>query len=158
MKAVVNASILIALGKLGYLSLIEKLFDKVVIAKSVFEEVRKSEVLAEVDKLIDAGFAEVAATSKGELLDILSFSLGRGEAETIALALELKADIALLDDLRARRTAERSGVKVMGTLGMLKALIDMEAIREKPEQLCEKLIEQGFWIEEDQCMKILSDS
>jgi len=154
----VNASILIALGKLGYLSLIKKLFDKLVIAKSVFEEVRKSEVLAEVDKLIDAGFAEVAATSKRELLDMLSFSIGRGEAETIALALELKADIALLDDLRARRTAERSGVKVMGTLGMLKALIDMEAIREKPEQLCEKLIEQGFWIEEDQCMKILSDS
>ena len=106
MKAVVNTSVLIALGKLGYLRLIRKLFDKLVIAESVFEEIKDSEVFTQVSELTGTGFAEVAKSSKRELLDMLSSSLGKGEAETIALALELEADVALLDDLRARKTAE----------------------------------------------------
>ena len=99
MKAVVNTSVLIALGKLGYLRLIRKLFDKLIIAESVFEEIRDSEVFTRIGKLTDTGFAEVAKSSKRELLNMLSSSLGEGEAETIALALELEADVVLLDDL-----------------------------------------------------------
>jgi len=157
LKAVINASVLIALGKLGYLSSLKQLFDKLVIAKSVFEEVKGSEVFGEISKLIDVGFAEVAETSKRELLNMLSFSLGKGEAEAIALTLDIKADVALLDDSRARKMARRLGVKVMGTLGALKAMIDMGLIQEKPENLCEKLIEQGFWIEKESCIKILTN-
>ena len=50
----------------------------------------------------------------------------------------------MLDDLRARKTARRLKVKVMGTLAVLKVLIDLRLVREKPEDLCEKLIEQGL--------------
>jgi len=156
LKAVVNTSVLIALGKLGYLWLIRKLFDKLVIAESVFEEIKDSEVFTQVSELTGTGFAEVAKSSKRELLDMLSSSLGKGEAETIALALELEADVALLDDLRARKTAGRLKVKVMGTLAVLKTLVDTGLIREKHDDLCEKMVEQGFWIEKELCMKILS--
>jgi hypothetical protein len=155
LKAVINTSVLIALGKLSYLKLIRKLFDKLVMAESVFEEIKDSEVFAQVSRLTDAGFAEVAKSSKHELLIMLSSSLGKGEAETIALASELETDVALLDDLRARKTARRLKVKVMGTLAILKALIDMGLVREKPEDLCEKLIEQGFWIDTELCVKVL---
>jgi len=157
LKAVINASVLIVLGKLGYLGLLKQLFDKLVIAKSVFEEVREKEVLMEINNLVDAGFAQVAETSKRELLEVLSFSLGKGEAETIALTLDIKVGNALLDDLRARKMARRMGVKVTGTLGVLKALINRESIQEKPEDLCKKLIGEDFWIEKELCIKILRD-
>lgn len=94
-------------------------------------------------------------SSKDELLNILSLNLGKGEAETIALASELKAEFVLLDDLRARKVARRLKVKTMGTLGVLKVLIDVNLVREDPLDLCEKLIAQGFWIDMELCKKIL---
>ena len=88
---------------------------------------------------------------------MLSSSLGKGEAETIVLPLELKTDAALLDDLKARKTARRLKIRVMETLAVLKAFLDLKLVREKPEDLCKRLIEQGFWIDEDEelCLKIL---
>jgi predicted nucleic acid-binding protein len=45
--------------------------------------------------------------------------LGDGEREALALAIELKADWIILDDLPARRSAEATGLNVIGTLGTL---------------------------------------
>lgn len=47
-------------------------------------------------------------------------NLHRGELEAIVLAQETKADLILLDDLLARNKAKRSGLNVMGTVGVLK--------------------------------------
>ena len=45
--------------------------------------------------------------------------LGTGERETISLALELKPDLVLMDDLKARAAAELRGLTVTGTLAVL---------------------------------------
>jgi len=45
--------------------------------------------------------------------------LGDGEWEAIALAIALKADWIILDDLSARRAAEATGLNVIGTLSTL---------------------------------------
>ena len=50
---------------------------------------------------------------------ILSASLGQGESEALALALESKADLILLDDRAARRLATALGIPLLGTLGLL---------------------------------------
>ncbi len=155
LKATVDSSVLIALGKLGYLKLAEALFDKLVVPESVLAEIKEDQVCIEVNKLTEDGLVEVVKSSKYDLLSLLSSSLGKGESETIALALELGTDAALLDDLRARKTARRLNVKVMGTLGLLKVLIDLKLIKEEPEGLCEKLINQGFWTDAESCLKIL---
>ncbi len=60
-----------------------------------------------------------------------AWKLGRGETAAISLALELKADRALIDDRDGSRQATRSGLKVVGTLGILeeaakRGLIDIE--------------------------------
>jgi predicted nucleic acid-binding protein len=50
----------------------------------------------------------------------LAATLDPGEAEAIALALSLQADMpVLLDDRRARRVAADAGLKVTGTAGVL---------------------------------------
>jgi predicted nucleic acid-binding protein len=155
LKATVDSSVLLALGRLGYLKLVGELFDKLFVAQSVFEEISGDELSAHVRELSDAGLVEIAKCSNPELLNLLSSSLGKGEAETIVLALELKTDAALLDDLKARKTARRLKVTVMGTLAVLKVFLDLKLVREKPEDLCQRLIEQGFWIDAELCLKIL---
>jgi predicted nucleic acid-binding protein len=60
-----------------------------------------------------------------------SLKLGVGEAAAISMALELKADRVLIDDRDASREARRSGLSVVGSLGILeeaarRGLIDIE--------------------------------
>jgi predicted nucleic acid-binding protein len=91
LKAAANTSVLLALGRLGYLKLLKEVFDKIVVGESVFEEVRDSEVLAQVSELIDKGFIEVAKTEKLNLLDLLLSSLGKGEAENHSSGFRVKS-------------------------------------------------------------------
>lgn len=46
-------------------------------------------------------------------------ALGFGERQALALAVEIKADLVLLDDKVARRAALRDLIKVKGTLGIV---------------------------------------
>jgi predicted nucleic acid-binding protein len=157
LKAAVDTSVLLALGKLGYLNLLGNLFDTLFVAQSVFEEISGDETVALVHGLRDAGLVEMKTCSNAQLLNLLSSSLGKGEAETIVITLELKADVALLDDLKARKTARRLKITVMGTIAVLKALLDLKLIKETPEDVCQLLIEQGFWIDAELCQKILKN-
>lgn len=146
---------MLAVGKLGYLEHLSALFDKVFMAQSVFEEVSGDEIASDVAKLISNGLIEVIKCSNVQLFNALSSSLGKGEAETIVLALELEADAALLDDLKARKTARRLNVKVMGTLALLRALLNLNLVKEAPEYLCQQLVSQGFWVDLELCLKTL---
>jgi hypothetical protein len=49
----------------------------------------------------------------------LQRDLDRGEAESIALALEIEADLVLLDEREGRHTAQRMGLHVIGVVGIL---------------------------------------
>lgn len=53
------------------------------------------------------------------LVTALRRDLDQGEAETIALALELRADLVLLDEYEGRRVAERFGLQKVGVVGVL---------------------------------------
>jgi predicted nucleic acid-binding protein len=57
--------------------------------------------------------------------------LDRGEAEAIALSLELGANLVLMDEWEGRRAAQRMGLRVVGVVGIL-----LEA---KPQQAIEHL-------------------
>jgi predicted nucleic acid-binding protein len=45
--------------------------------------------------------------------------LGPGECDAILLAVEIQADILLLDDQQGRQAAQQQGLTIMGTLGVL---------------------------------------
>ena len=53
------------------------------------------------------------------MVTLLRSELDAGEAEAIALAQEVKADVVLLDERDARRVAMRLGLNVLGTVGLL---------------------------------------
>lgn len=81
--------------------------------------------------------------------------LHKGEAAAIALAVSLSADLLLMDDRRGVLAAERQGIRVTGTLGVLdiaadRGLIDFaEAIQRletttfrKPPVLLQALLDK----------------
>ena len=47
------------------------------------------------------------------------FGLGIGELSIIMLGRELKADLVLIDDLKARNLAREEGLAVLGCVGVL---------------------------------------
>jgi hypothetical protein len=49
----------------------------------------------------------------------LAADLGRGEAAVLALALESRDAVVILDDALGRRAAELLGIRLTGTLGLL---------------------------------------
>lgn len=72
-----------------------------------------------------------SSTREGGVID-------RGEAETLALAIELKAEIVLLDEQEARHTATRLGLRALGVLGVLlqaKRLGIIEEVRSRLDAL-----------------------
>ena len=106
-----NSSPLIGLEQIGQLSILQKLFDAIVVPPAVVEEVTPSVALPEwVEKRIllqTVGYR------------IMRASLGDGESEAIALALESDARLIILDDRPARRLAQSLQLPVIGTLGIL---------------------------------------
>jgi len=57
--------------------------------------------------------------ASGTMMPLLLAELDEGEAESIALAIEIKADVILLDERDARRVARSMGLQVLGTVGIL---------------------------------------
>lgn len=51
--------------------------------------------------------------------NLLTQGLDRGEAEAIALALQITAQKLIIDERRGRAVAERLGLQLTGTLGVL---------------------------------------
>jgi uncharacterized protein len=63
-------------------------------------------------------------------INLLLASLEKGEAKVLCLAKDLKVDLLLLDEEKARRSATLAGFEVMGTVGFLLLAKELELIKE----------------------------
>ena len=116
---VVNATPIIALTIIDQLSLFRDLYGRVLIPPAV-----RREVLAGgpgrpgAAQLEAASWIEDIQLRDPRRADLIS-DLDRGEAEVIALAQEVNADLVVIDERLGRRHARRLGLPVTGTLGVL---------------------------------------
>ncbi len=116
---VADSSPLIGLARIGQLGLLPQLARRIVAPRAVWAEVTGARADA-------PGASEVAAQTWIEVLEAdaqtvapLRILVGRGEAEAIALAQRERSAVLLLDDLRARKLADRLGLRRMGTVALL---------------------------------------
>ena len=110
------------LAIVGYLSLLQQIYNKVIIPQGVAEELRNaSDEENLIAGVLSLDWIEVVSAKNLELISVLrnNHNLDRGEAEAIALALELNADELLIDELLGRREATRLGLPITGVLGIL---------------------------------------
>jgi uncharacterized protein len=145
-----DSSTLIHLARIGRLRLLRKLYDCITIPPAVWREVvEHGEGRAgaiEVSEAYEAGWIDVVALADESLARSLTRDLGAGESEVIALAIEQKADLILLDESEARRAAEIYSLPKTGVIGVL--------IRAKREGVITSLqveldkLREEFWIED----------
>ena len=103
--------------QIGEIDILRAVFDRVMIPPSVYREI------CEVDQnrraLSNLDWIETRKVTDTALRDKLSQTLDPGEAEAIALAIELSADYLLIDESLGRSVADKLGVKITGLLGVL---------------------------------------
>lgn len=107
--AIPDTSCLIGLSGGHLLDILPRLYSEVLVTRGV--------VLEFGEALPD--WVSVALVGNTRLVQVLRSSLGLGESEVIALALEHQDVVAVLDDLKARRMARELGVRFTGTAGVL---------------------------------------
>ncbi len=147
MKIVVDTSALIALSNISKLDLLRALFASVTVPRAVAEEY--GEPLP--------GWIRVVDVKNEQLVRALLEVLHRGEAEAIALAIETSADMVILDDKKARATARRLGLKVIGTIGILVLAKKRNLINNIEAEII-RLLETSFYISRGVVSKALEEA
>jgi predicted nucleic acid-binding protein len=146
-----DSSPLIALAKIGLFFLLQKLFGSIVISGEVYAEVVVS----------GAGMPGAADTAKSPWIEVRQiknlanlttaqtrFGLGAGELSTIILGKEIGADLIILDDLGARKLAQKEGFKVQGTIAILEACFRKGYFTDL-RQAYNQLLNNGIYLNRD---------
>lgn len=151
---VADSSPLIGLARIGRLTLLPKMAERIVVGRAVWEEVTVAAPEAPGAKAIrQCGFLEVI-TPRIPFAGAAPTEIDTGEAEAIALAQGMTGCLLLLDDADARRVAKRLRIRHTGTVGLLRlarqaGLIpalrpELEALRNAGIYLRADLIEQAL--------------
>jgi len=146
LKVVCNSSPLIHLARIGRLELLRDFFEEVLIPEGVYDEcVIGGNGREDADKIRSASWIMIDRIDNVELKKAINVFLDKGESEAIALALQVKADLIILDDYDAREFARIYDLKITGTIGILiKAKHD--GFIPSLKDVLEDLKDTGFWI------------
>jgi predicted nucleic acid-binding protein len=106
-----DTSCLIILQKIGRLNLLE----------SIFGEITITDCIANEFALPVPSFIKIENPQNINYQKILESHIDPGEASAIALALEKKNCLLIIDDLKGRKEAKLLEIKYTGTLGVLVA-------------------------------------
>lgn len=141
--------------QIGELELLKQLYKEVIIPKEVYEELLVLTDLGfPIEDKLRAGWIITREVKSHQLIKKFQQELDKGEAEAIALAIELKADYLLIDEKVGREVARKNQIAIVGTIGVLiegKKMGLVESIKGKMDEL--KKI--GFWISESLYNKVI---
>ena len=148
-RVIVNSTPLIVLCNTGQLDILKKLYGEISIPEAVFNEITEKEDSA--CQLVKASLDWIHVekiTDKTEK-KMYKAKLHDGEVEVMILAQENpKADLVIIDDNAAKKTAKYLGLSVTGTLGvLLKA--KKHGIIAKLGPVLEEIKRNGFYIGEE---------
>ncbi len=155
--AVSDATPLIALSKLEKLSWLRDIFGEVIIPEAVYEEiVVKGQGRAGYEEIKTSGWIRTIPVADRIRTNYLLTQLDPGESEAIVLAEELNADWLLMDEIHGRAIAQRLGLSIVGTVGIL-VLAKQRGWIPEVRALLDALIEQNFWLSQAMYKAVLRD-
>ena len=111
-----NTTPIIALGLVERLDILSALYEEVVVPEAVQGELRAGPESKRLS--LEAAPVRVMPIRDSSHASLIS-DLDRGEAEAIALALEERARLLIIDERLGRAHARRLGIPLTGTLGVL---------------------------------------
>lgn len=153
---IADSSPLISLAIVEQLTLLPQLYESVLVPAAVWDEVTVQGLGLPGAEVVKTSTWLQIETPSSEVLAPLSILVDRGEAEAIALAQSTPDSIVLLDDARARRVAERLGIRRIGTLGILRKAKRAGLIKAVKPAI-DRLRSQGIYIHANLVDAILQD-
>lgn len=119
MTVICNATPLINFAAINRLEILQAIFDQIAVPPAVYNETTDLGFPGTqfVLQAIASGWLQVRLIST--IVPTIPVELDDGEREAIALALEIDQGRILLDEREARQIAQKLGLQVMGTLGIL---------------------------------------
>ncbi len=146
MIVVADAGPLIHLAAIGRLDLVASVGDVLIPPAVHHEVVVKGAGWPGAREVDEAGWISVATPTRTDLVEALvAGGLHRGESEAMAVAVELAADVLLMDERQGRLTAEAMGLHVVGTIGLVVAAHHRGAL-ERVGRLPAELRTSGLWL------------
>jgi len=148
MLAVSNTSPLSNLAIIGRLELVREQLGVVVIPPAVEAELGRNpspEARAALKEAMGGGWILPKPLTNPVNPELL-LALDQGEAEALSLALELKAQLVLLDESAARRSAAKLGLLHTGALGILRRARQTGRIASLKNEIQRLREEAGFFI------------
>lgn len=140
-----DTSPIINLAAIGQLDLLRTLYDTVHLPPAVHREITRFEEQPGAEAVQSLEWIQSQSCPRPDLATVLREELDAGEAEAIALAVDVDA-LLLIDEREGRRAASRLGVSRLGLLGVLvkaKRKEHVPAIRPLLRALRQKA---GFWM------------
>jgi predicted nucleic acid-binding protein len=119
MIVVADTSPLNYLVRLGHPDVLHEIYGRVLVPKAVLEEMRHPEAPVEVRMWANKPPIWLETMMVKEIDPTLIPELGVGEREAISLALEVHADVLLIDERAGRQEAQARHIEVAGTLAVL---------------------------------------
>jgi predicted nucleic acid-binding protein len=158
MIVVSDTTPIISLMKAGQLEVLQKLFGIVCIPKAVYRELTENETFAEeVIMIRECEFLCREEVSNEKSVSILRkfTGLDAGESEAIILADEKQSDVLLMDEHRGRQVAQKMGIMITGTIGILTQAFDEGMLtKEDVEDCIERMKESEIRISEKLYQKL----
>jgi predicted nucleic acid-binding protein len=130
-----DTSCLIGLTNIGFLDVVQQLFETITITP---------EVVAEYGEPLPSWVHIQAVTDTGKTAAYNRF-IDLGESSAIALAMELNDTLLIVDDLQARQFAMSLGLEITGTLGILIRAYNKGIITDL-KTVVSKLKDSGFYL------------
>jgi len=110
-----DTSCFIILSKINEMELLHKVYENILTTP---------EILAEYGETLPK-WIEIVPVQDKYKQQLFEMQLGKGESSAMALSLEIPDSILIIDDYKARKTAEILNLKFIGTIGLIiKAKLD----------------------------------
>lgn len=132
-----DTSCLILFHKIEEFDLLYKVYTNLITTPEVADEFS--------EKLPD--WISVVSVKDIKYKELLGTQVDLGEASALALAKEVENPLLLLDDLKARKLAQKLNLKFTGTLGVIHKAKQLGVI-ERVQPLIDKLLATDFRISE----------
>jgi predicted nucleic acid-binding protein len=144
-KVIVNSTPLIVLCGIGRLYILKDMYEEIFIPYAVFREVTAKEDSVCVQIRSARSWIRVEEIKDHSEKKMYKAKLHDGEVEVMILAQEQKADLIILDDNAAKKTAKYLGLTVTGTLGVL-VKAKRQGIIEEVRPILSEMKQNGFYI------------
>jgi predicted nucleic acid-binding protein len=137
------------LAAINHLHLLLQLYGMVFIPEAVYRELTDPNFpVAGAAEVQTFDWIQTRTISDRTLVEALSNELDVGEAEAIALAVEMQADQVLIDERRGRLVASQLNLRYTGILGVLVEAKSKGLIAGVRPLLDALINEAGFWVAE----------